>query len=46
MAHSSYYRYSGFVKDDGLDFSYLHTINIHANVNQIYDDIKAKEGAE
>lgn len=46
MAHSSYYRYMGFVKEYGLDFSYLHTINIPANVNQIYDDLKAKEGAE
>lgn len=43
MAHSSYYRYMGFVKEYGLDFSYLHTINIPANVNQIYDDLKAKE---
>ena len=39
MSHGSYCRYIKFVREYGLKFGYLHTINIESNINQIYEDI-------
>lgn len=32
-----------FVREYGLKFGYLHTINIESNINQIYEDIQNLE---
>lgn len=40
MSHGSYCRYIKFVREYGLKFGYLHTINIESNINQIYEDIQ------
>lgn len=43
MSHGSYCRYIKFVREYGLKFGYLHTINIESNINQIYEDIQNLE---
>lgn len=43
MSHGSYYKYIKCVREYGLKFGYLHTINIESNINQIYEDIQNLE---
>lgn len=43
LSHSVYYKYMRYVRDYDLEFGYLHSVNIDATINQIYEDLKERK---
>lgn len=40
ISHSTYYRYMNIVREHGVDFGYIHGVNIDKNVQAMYRDLK------
>lgn len=38
IKHSTYYKYVNIARDKGVPFGYIHSVNVAANVRQIYDE--------
>ncbi len=40
LSHSTYFKYMNVVKEHGIDFGYIHGVNIENNIRKIYKDLK------
>ena len=38
--HSTYYKYMNVVKEHGVDFGYIHGVNIENTVRKMYKELK------
>ena len=39
ISHSTYYRYMNVIREHGVDFGYIHGVNIEKNIRDIYRDV-------
>jgi hypothetical protein len=39
ISHSTYYRYMNIVREHGVDFGYIHGVNIDKNVQSMYSEL-------
>lgn len=40
ISHSTYFKYMNVVKEHGVDFGYIHGVNIENNMRQMYRELK------